>query len=109
MFACIYIQPQPFLCELLNLNGEDGLLDRFLVFASKPEFNSTETVVRNSVCLSKSPMKDFTSLFLNIYKDHNNAAKEYQLNTEAQKYYNSLVDNFADLMKKKYDSDSGKH
>ena len=41
------IQPQPLLSELANLTGDDGLLDRFLVFAAKTKFHASYIVKDN--------------------------------------------------------------
>ena len=79
MSACIFIQPQPFIAELMNFNGEDGLFDRFLIFASKPIFKSTDAMIKSSALLESSPMKDFSSLFLNIFQDHHEIDREYFL------------------------------
>ena len=52
MSSCIFIQPYPFLHELMYLSGEDGLVDRFLIFSAKPVFNNTLDMKEKTVNLN---------------------------------------------------------
>ena len=65
--SCIFIQPQPFISELMSLNGEDGLLDRFLIFTAKPVFNSTAVVREHLPLLNQSPLQSFEDIMTSIH------------------------------------------
>ena len=108
MSACIFIQPQVFVQELMQLSFDDGLIDRFLVFSSKPVFKTTSEIKENATKLADSNMKDFVTLFKSIYNDHKDVKRKYHLSDEAQDYYNDLVDNNARFIQDKYNSVSGK-
>lgn len=108
MSACIFIQPYTFIQELIVLNCEDGLMDRFLVFSARPVFKKTEEIILNAEKLKQSKMTDFVNVFNKMYADHKDGEKKYYLSGEAQRYYNRVVDNYAAYIEDKYRSESGK-
>ena len=106
MSAYILIQPQTFIQELIQLNADDGLIDRFLFFSDKPVFRPTNILVENITKLRRTNMDSFEEMFSKMFRDHKDVQRTYTLSSEAQRFYNNLVDNYAKYMQEKYNSDS---
>ncbi|XP_045161986.2 uncharacterized protein LOC123526803 [Mercenaria mercenaria] len=104
MSACVFIQPEPLLKELVNLKGNDGLMDRFLLISAKPVFHKCQIVRENYVVLKESKMMDFVQVMENIYVAHT-AGIRYTLSEKAQDSYEEMVDAYADYVRDKYNSD----
>lgn len=107
MSICLYIQPQPLMEELAQMCGADGFKDRFLFLASRPVLYKTAEVRENYENLKEFNIQDFSKIFLKMYEDHKDG-KVYQLSSEAQEEYDSLVDSFAHFLDEKYSSLEGK-
>jgi hypothetical protein len=103
------IQPHPFLSELANLNGEDGLVDRFLIFTAKPEFHLSTTLKENLQKLQDTNMQSFEEVFSKIFTEHYNTDLEYRLSGEAESLYTDMIDQYATFVQQKYSDNEGMH
>lgn len=109
MSTCILIQPHNLMHELLQLSGDDGIMDRFLIVSARPVFNKTAELREGFMSLEASKMQEFTALFSHMMSHHKTNKITYNLDDAAQQYYNGIVDNYAALISEKYNSESGKY
>ena len=79
MSACVFIQPITFANDLLQISADDGLIDRFLVFSARPVFHQTQILMENGEKLNTSIMKDFQSIFVQMFKDRTDVTRNYQI------------------------------
>ena len=107
MSACIFIQPQILMQELLSLNADDGLMDRFLFFPVRPMFNQTQLIKEGIERMKLRRMKDFVPIFKPMFEDHADGVR-YSLDDSAQILYNQYTDSYARYIEEQYNSDSGK-
>ena len=107
MSACILIQPHNFMTELLSIQGDDGLLDRFLVLSARPVFKRTAEMKEAVEQLKEFSMQSFVKLFERMLDQHMNMKIVYRLDEQAQKFYDQIVDNYSLLINDKYSSESG--
>ena len=102
------IQPHPLLSELMDLSGDDGLIDRFLFFVAKPIFYPFSLVKENFASLKMSKMQSFEKMFVNIYQHHLHANKVYHLSETAESFYMNMMDQYSEFITSKYDGYAGK-
>ena len=107
MSACILIQPHNLMHELLQMSGDDGIMDRFLIISARPVFKKTAELKEGARLIKESRMRDFVKLFGRLMDDHKSETRHYSLDDGAQIYYDSIVDNYATIISDKYRSDSG--
>lgn len=97
MSMCLFIQPEPLITELVGLKGNDGLLDRFLFFVTKPVFNKSAICADNLKLLHESPLQSFVAVIDKIYTTHKHG-KTYNLSQAALEMYNKMTDSYAEYM-----------
>jgi hypothetical protein len=107
MSACIFIQPQILMQELILLNADDGLMDRFLFYPVRPIFNQTSEIKEGMQRMKTQKMKDFVPIFKLMFEDHTEGVK-YTLDEAAQTAYNNYMDSYARYVEEQFNSDSGK-
>lgn len=106
MSMLLYVQPEPLMSELANLaSGDDGFLERFIFFVAKPKAYKMAEVRQNAEKLAKYDKELLVNVFTDIYEEHR-VETVYEFNPDAQKYMDSLIDEFADEINKKYASQS---
>lgn len=108
MSMFIPIQPQPLLSELHHFQGNDGFLDRFLFFTVKPKLYLAAEIRQHHQLLHEIKSPIFDSIFMHLFEDHKDG-KCYELDSEAQKKYDSLMDGYSELLRQKYDADDGEY
>ncbi|VDI47863.1 Hypothetical predicted protein [Mytilus galloprovincialis] len=101
MSICIYIQPQPLICELTNFTGNDGFIDRFLFLVSRPALYPTSIVKEHYKILQESKLQNFVPVFLKMFENHTNGVT-YSLSASAQEEYDKMTDSFAEFLDEKY-------
>lgn len=106
MSCCLFIQPQPLVHELLQLGGDDGLMDRFLFFVARPVFYSTSVTKENLPLLKQSNLQDFVDLMNRIYEEHTKG-RQYTLSPAAEQTFDGLTDSYSEFINSKYGSDQG--
>ena len=104
---CLAIQPEPLMQNLQSLNGNNGYMERMLFLTAKPQMHGTKAMREFNTIFQEGRMIDFTAAMQYIHELHKAGAKTYKLSTEAQAVYDQLVDEYAEFINAKYNSDSG--
>ena len=104
MSLFLLIQPQPLLSELQNFTENDGFLDRFLFFTSKPVMYQSKELRENYEVMETFKIKNFVKMFEKIYEDHAKKEVTYTLSEDGQDEYDRVVDSYAEHISAKYNS-----
>ena len=105
MSMAVFIQPDHLLEELLNFKKNDGLLDRILFFAERPRPQYAKTIRMAKAELKKKDPSLISKIIMAIFNAHYNIPTCYTFTCDAQTYYDAIVDEYADVVNRKYDSD----
>ena len=84
-----FLQPEPFLHELASLKGNDGPMDRFLVFSAKPTFHKTAILRENLELLQDSHFQNFNKVMEGTFLGHRQG-QNYHLSDAAQNAYDEI-------------------
>ena len=87
---CLFVQPEPFLRELKNLNSHgDGYMDRFLLFTTLPYMHDPSVMDEYSEKIKEYPEKCINNALRGIFQAHLKTPTLYTLSEAAQKYFDA--------------------
>ena len=107
MSMSVLIQPDPLLHELINMQSNDGFLDRILFLVSKPVMHKRAEVRAAVREFSTYPDEAITDAYKFIYTYHKESRVTYTLSDDATKFLDELSDGYADNFNRLYTSASG--
>lgn len=104
----LFVQPQPLMAELRHLDGDDGLLDRFLFITAKPKWYTSAKISQKGEILKKDYNDPITKFARTVYEDHKAVSEDattmYQFDNEAQELYNAITDQYVNDFNKQYET-----
>jgi len=90
----MFIQPEPFIAEMVHLYSKNGFMERLAVFCSGPQLYMSAENDQAVEILKTYPEKVMELLADAIFKIHYDEEREYILDEEAKEFFKDFTDKY---------------